>query len=285
MLRNQACAIPMPRRVQVPTARPALARIVTNCADALTTSLTKGSGDHGDLTTWCPDLGADYDHSSTTSTTSTAGASKSASTYKDGVMRDRHGQEHGERQILADITNATGMTFTDSERGRGTERQGRDERERGWRKFVKYFSPSYVLSCLSTVTPLLLITRLMSFLFSWFTVTMGTGIVSILLNQFPYQVRWLYWLSVIVFVLNLVLFIFFLLVSILRGIMWSETWSMATDRPKQRLFIGCIPTTMSTIVNMMVLVCVPAWGEWVVYTAWGCVFLPHIHRHYLGHQP
>ncbi|KAK5262444.1 Plasma membrane sulfite pump involved in sulfite metabolism [Exophiala xenobiotica] len=251
----------------MPTARPAtLTRIVTTCADALTTSLTKGSGDHGDLSTWCPDLGVGYDRdgssttttttsvSTTSTTTATAGVSNSASasTFKerDGVMGDvrrGHGHEQEqeqeqEQQILADTTNGTGKTFNDSERGRGHG----TERERGWRKFVKYFSPS------------------------WFTVTMGTGIISILLNQYPYQARWLYWLSIIVFALNVTLFVFFVFVSLLRGIMWSETWSMATDRPpKQRLFLGCIPTTMSTIVNMMVLVCVPAWGEWVVYTAWG----------------
>jgi hypothetical protein len=166
----------------MPTARPAtLARIVTTCADALTTSLTKGSGDHGDLSTWCPDLGAGYDRdgssttttSTTSTTTATAGVSKSASasTFKerDGVMGDvrrEHEQEQEqeqEQQILTDITNGTGKTFNDSERGRGRG----TERERGWRKFVKYFSPSYVLSCISTrhmVAGCCPITRLMSFL-------------------------------------------------------------------------------------------------------------------------
>jgi hypothetical protein len=80
-----------------------------------------------------------------------------------GDVRREHEHEE-EQQILADITNGTGKTFNDSERGRGRG----TERERGWRKFVKYFSPSYVLSCISTrhmVAGCCPITRLMSFLF------------------------------------------------------------------------------------------------------------------------
>ncbi|KAJ9616065.1 Plasma membrane sulfite pump involved in sulfite metabolism [Knufia peltigerae] len=98
---------------------------------------------------------------------------------------------------------------------------------------------------------------------------MGTGIVSILLNQFPYRARWLYWLSIAVFALNVALFLFFLFVSTVRLFVFPATWTLAIDRPKTRLFLGAIPTTMSTIVNMWVFVCVPAWGEWAVYFAWG----------------
>ncbi|KAJ9622817.1 Plasma membrane sulfite pump involved in sulfite metabolism [Knufia peltigerae] len=98
---------------------------------------------------------------------------------------------------------------------------------------------------------------------------MGTGIVSILLNQFPYPARWLYWLSIVVFALNVVLFLLFTLVICVRGILWPKTWTLVTQRPAQRLYIGCIPTAMSTIVNMMVYVCVPAWGDWVIYVVWG----------------
>ncbi|KAI1621389.1 sulfite efflux pump SSU1 [Exophiala viscosa] len=120
-----------------------------------------------------------------------------------------------------------------------------DRDETGWRKFVKYFTPS------------------------WFTVTMGTGIVSILLNQFPYKARWLYCLSVIVFVLNFALFMLFVGLSILRFAMWPCTRRITANKPTQALYLSTIPTTMSTLINMMVFVCVPAWGEWVVYTAWG----------------
>ena len=40
---------------------------------------------------------------------------------------------------------------------------------------------------------------------------MGTGIVSILLNGIPYNGSWSYWLSIIVFALNVLLFAIFAL--------------------------------------------------------------------------
>ncbi|PON20639.1 sulfite transporter Ssu1 [Trichoderma gamsii] len=39
-----------------------------------------------------------------------------------------------------------------------------------------------------------------AFVPAWFTVNMGTGIVSILLHNLPYNGTWLYWVSVIFFV-------------------------------------------------------------------------------------
>ena len=62
----------------------------------------------------------------------------------------------------------------------------------GWRRVVRNFSPS------------------------WFSVTMGTGIVSLLLITIPFQARWLYWLSVIFFCLNVVLFFLAFSISVLR---------------------------------------------------------------------
>ncbi|KGO69107.1 C4-dicarboxylate transporter/malic acid transport protein [Penicillium italicum] len=35
---------------------------------------------------------------------------------------------------------------------------------------------------------------------------MGTGITSILLNTLPYNGRWLYWISIVIFCLNIFLF-------------------------------------------------------------------------------
>ncbi|QPC64633.1 hypothetical protein HYE67_006864 [Fusarium culmorum] len=75
----------------------------------------------------------------------------------------------------------------------------------GWRRIVVNFGPS------------------------WFTVTMGTGITSILLHNLPYQGRWL-----------------FSLASIYRT----------------------IPVGLATIINMIVFVCVPAWGYKAAHLAW-----------------
>jgi len=114
----------------------------------------------------------------------------------------------------------------------------------GWRRIVTNFTPS------------------------WFAVTMGTGIVSILLHDLPYNGDWLYWLSVIVFALNVGLFVTFTAISMLRYTLYPSIWSAMLNHPVQSLFLGTFPMGLATIINMMCKVCVPAWGDWVINFAW-----------------
>ncbi|KAJ6104112.1 hypothetical protein N7523_010432 [Penicillium sp. IBT 18751x] len=104
---------------------------------------------------------------------------------------------------------------------------------------------------------------------SWFSVTMGTGIVSILLHNLPYNGDWLYYLSIIVFVLNVLLFSTGCIISILRYTLYPEIFPVMIKHPVQSMFIGTFPMGLATIINMIVFVCVPAWGEWTRYFAWG----------------
>lgn len=93
---------------------------------------------------------------------------------------------------------------------------------------------------------------------------MGTGIVSILMHNLPYNRRWLYWVSVILFCLNVVLFILFFAISVLRYTLYPAIWNAMIRHPAQSLFLGTFPMGLATIVNMVVFVCVPAWGHGAV---------------------
>ncbi|KAL6360218.1 hypothetical protein LRP88_05921 [Fusarium phalaenopsidis] len=115
---------------------------------------------------------------------------------------------------------------------------------RGWRRVVLGFTPS------------------------WFTVTMGTGITSILLHNLPYNGRWLYWISVVIFCLNILLFLLFLCISVVRYTMFKGLWSETLRNPAQAVFLGTFPMGLSTIINMIVFVCVPAWGDRAAVFAW-----------------
>ncbi|OAT00173.1 uncharacterized protein BDCG_16500 [Blastomyces dermatitidis ER-3] len=126
----------------------------------------------------------------------------------------------------------------------GEEYEELAKNDRGWRKIVRNFTPS------------------------WFTVNMGTGIVSILLFNLPYNGTWLYWISVGIFGLNTVLFTIFLAISILRYALWPGIWRVMLQHPVQSLFIGTFPMGFSTVVSMIALVCSPAWGSWVQIVAW-----------------
>ncbi|EME40420.1 hypothetical protein DOTSEDRAFT_136670 [Dothistroma septosporum NZE10] len=114
-----------------------------------------------------------------------------------------------------------------------------DRESRGWRHVVRNFTPS------------------------WFSVNMGTGITSILLHNIPYNGHWLQYISYIIFALNVLLFILFLVISILRYTLYPKIFLAMIRHPAQSLFLGTFPMGLATIINMIVFVCVPAWeGNW-----------------------
>lgn len=93
---------------------------------------------------------------------------------------------------------------------------------------------------------------------------MGTGIVSILLHNLPYNGEWLYWISVAIFAVNVLLFTAFLLLSVLRYSIYPEIWFAMIHHPVQSLFLGTFPMGLATIINMIIFVCVPVWGNWAI---------------------
>lgn len=98
---------------------------------------------------------------------------------------------------------------------------------------------------------------------------MGTGIVAILLNTLPYNAPWLYWISVVIFALNVLLFAVGCLLSLLRYTLYPEIFRLMIAHPVQSMFLGTVPMGFATIVNMFCFVCVPAWGDWTRSVAWG----------------
>ena len=121
---------------------------------------------------------------------------------------------------------------------------------------------SFMLDCSSRISSLLLYYHVsfLTIITRWFSVNMGTGIVSILLHNLPYNGVWLYWISVIIFALNVVLFVLFLFTSLLRYTLYPRIWTAMLNHPTQSLFLGTFPMGLATIINMVVFVCVPAWG-------------------------
>lgn len=97
-----------------------------------------------------------------------------------------------------------------------------DKENSGWRKIVRNFTPS------------------------WFSVSMGTGVVSILLHNLPYNAHWVWYISVVVFCLNIFLFITFSLITITRYVLYPEIWNVMIKHPSQSLFLGCIPMAFSS---------------------------------------
>lgn len=78
---------------------------------------------------------------------------------------------------------------------------------------------------------------------------MGTGIVSILLHNLPYNAQWLQYISYIFFCLNIAMFVTFLCISIARYSLYPEIWWAMISHPGQSLFLGCFPMGFASTCN------------------------------------
>ncbi|EPE29013.1 sulfite transporter Ssu1 [Glarea lozoyensis ATCC 20868] len=135
-------------------------------------------------------------------------------------------------------------TTGDQNKSQHADKIQQSTEDEGWRKIVRNFTPS------------------------WFSVNMGTGIVSILLHTIPFNGSWLYWISIAIFALNVILFCTFFAVSFLRYTLYPEIWGAMIRHPGQSLFLGTFPMGLATIINMLVLVCVPVMGHRAIQLAW-----------------
>ncbi|KAF3935827.1 hypothetical protein ABW19_dt0208197 [Dactylella cylindrospora] len=120
---------------------------------------------------------------------------------------------------------------------------------------------------------------------------MGTGIVSILLYDLPYNAHWIQYIAIAMFCLNILLFLGFSIISALRYVMFPGLWGFMIGHPVQSLFLGTFPMGLCTIINMIVLVCVPSWGDGMLKTAWAlwwidvviscacCMYMPFVIMH------
>ena len=70
-----------------------------------------------------------------------------------------------------------------------------------------------------------------------------------MLYELPYNGDWLYWLSVVVFCLNVTLFACASLLSLLRYTLWPELWTEMIHHPNQSLFLGAVPVVKDVLFS------------------------------------
>ncbi|KAI9809427.1 MAG: hypothetical protein M1827_006863 [Pycnora praestabilis] len=106
----------------------------------------------------------------------------------------------------------------------------------------------------------------------WFTISMDTGIISIIMNRLPYQFSGLPVLSTIVFVFNLVLFSIFMTISILRLIMYPRhIYNSIASNVEQLSLLAAPAIAFLTIVSQIGMICSTAWHHGftlVAYVLW-----------------
>ncbi|EIW72514.1 hypothetical protein TREMEDRAFT_26125 [Tremella mesenterica DSM 1558] len=95
---------------------------------------------------------------------------------------------------------------------------------------------------------------------SYYSLTMGTGIVSILLYGLPWNGLWLRYIAEVIFVFNVLLFVLITLGSVVRYVKYKGLFGAVLKHHTSGMFWGCMPMGLVTIINMIAKVCVPAWG-------------------------
>ncbi|XEV00954.1 hypothetical protein FSHL1_006241 [Fusarium sambucinum] len=102
--------------------------------------------------------------------------------------------------------------------------------------------------------------------FSWgnFTCTQSTGGVALMLSKTPYQFHGLQTIGVVVFILNLVLFILFISAMIYRFMRKPSSFRESITKPPEAYFTGSLWLSMATIIMGIQAFGVPHTGSWLV---------------------
>lgn len=108
---------------------------------------------------------------------------------------------------------------------------------------------------------------------NWFTATMGTGILALALNQFPYAVPGLKIIAQAVWFLNIGLFILCTLLYAARWIFYFDGAVRIFKHPVMCMFFGAIPMGLATIINGFLTFGPLYWGETAVQIAGGLWWL------------
>ncbi|WP_044871105.1 TDT family transporter [Pseudomonas sp. LFM046] len=108
---------------------------------------------------------------------------------------------------------------------------------------------------------------------SWFAVTMGTGVLALVLAALPWAGTLEHRLAEGLWLSNCVLFAGFSLLFVARFVLFSDTLRPMLLHPVQSMFLGAIPMGLATLINGLVLFGVPRWDEGVLVLAHGLWWL------------
>ena len=102
---------------------------------------------------------------------------------------------------------------------------------------------------------------------NWFTVSMGTGVVALIVSEFPMLKAFTWQLGTGLWYFNILLFVLF---SVLYGLRWAfypHEAKQIFQHPSMSLFLGTIPMALATILNGFLKYGQPIYGDTAVQIA------------------
>uniref|UniRef100_UPI0031BA3C4E TDT family transporter n=2 Tax=Xanthomonas campestris TaxID=339 RepID=UPI0031BA3C4E len=99
---------------------------------------------------------------------------------------------------------------------------------------------------------------------NWFAVTMGTGILSLVLGQLPWPVPGAALLGAGLWLCNIGLFVVFSALYLARWALYPHEARRILAHPTASMFLGTIPMGLATLINGLLLYGLPRWGAAVI---------------------
>ena len=84
---------------------------------------------------------------------------------------------------------------------------------------------------------------------NWFTMTMGTGVVALILPEFPFAQALLWQVATGLLQFNIMVFSAFMMLYLLRWLIYPQEAKQIFSHPSMALFLGAIPMGLATIIN------------------------------------
>ena len=84
---------------------------------------------------------------------------------------------------------------------------------------------------------------------NWFTVSMGTGVVALIVSEFPMLKAFTWQLGTGLWYFNILLFVLFTVLYGLRWAFYPHEAKQIFQHPSMSLFLGTIPMALATILN------------------------------------
>jgi C4-dicarboxylate transporter/malic acid transport protein len=116
---------------------------------------------------------------------------------------------------------------------------------------------------------------------NWFSVTMGTGVLALAMNQIPFRIPGIHDLAGGLWLLDIVLFSMFTAIYAARWIFFFDDTRRIFREPVVSMFLGAIPMGLATIINGLIIfdgtksaVCIAYalwWGDVMMSIACGAL--------------
>ncbi|PZO94007.1 MAG: C4-dicarboxylate ABC transporter [Acinetobacter johnsonii] len=102
---------------------------------------------------------------------------------------------------------------------------------------------------------------------NWFTVSMGTGVVALIVSEFPMLKALTWQLGTGLWYFNILLFVLFSVLYGLRWVFYPREAKQIFQHPSMSLFLGTIPMALATILNGFLKYGQPIYGDTAVQIA------------------